>query len=147
MKNVKQILEEKGNLIFTVAPGLTVYDAVRVMGENNIGSVLVMDGDQLVGILTERDYARKVVLKGKYSADTYVHEIMTPHPGLRTVTPETKVEECMEIMTKHRIRHLPVMDTEGSLLGLVSIGDVVFNYINHQQEIIENMTNYLYQTK
>lgn len=147
MKNVKQILEEKGNMIFTVRPSLTVYDAVRVMGENNIGSVLVMEGDELLGILTERDYARKVVLKGKYSADTYVHEIMTPHPGLRTVTPETKVEECMEIMTKNKIRHLPVMDEQGKLLGLISIGDVVFSYINHQQDIIENMTNYLYHTK
>lgn len=134
-------------MIFTVQPSLTVYDAVRVMGENNIGSVLVMEGDELLGILTERDYARKVVLKGKYSADTFVHEIMTPHPGLRTVTPETKVEECMEIMTKNKIRHLPVMDGQGKLLGLISIGDVVFNYINQQQDIIENMTNYLYHTK
>lgn len=147
MKNVKQILEEKGNMIFTVRPSLTVYDAVRVMGENNIGSVLVMEGDELLGILTERDYARKVVLKGKFSAHTFVHEIMTPHPGLRTVTPETKVEECMEIMTKNKIRHLPVMDDNGRLLGLISIGDVVFNYINQQQDIIENMTNYLYHTK
>ncbi|MBI1227306.1 MAG: CBS domain-containing protein [Bacteroidetes bacterium] len=144
MKTVKQILAQKGNMIFTVKPNLTVYEAIRVMGEHNVGSVLVMDGDQLVGILTERDYARKIVLKGKYSADTYVHEIMTPHPGLTVVEPYTSIEDCMEIMTQKKVRHLPVME-KGKLLGLISIGDVVSTYINHQQDIIENMTSYIYR--
>ncbi len=144
MKNVKHILEEKGNMIFTVKPNLTVYEAIRVMGERNIGSVLVMEGDQLVGILTERDYARKVVLKGKFSADMFVYEIMTPHPGLTTVEPATSIEECMEIITAKKVRHLPVMEN-GKLIGLISIGDVVFMYINHQQDIIEDMTSYLYR--
>ncbi|MCF8243951.1 MAG: CBS domain-containing protein [Saprospiraceae bacterium] len=144
MKNVRHILSQKGNMIFAVKPNLTVYEAIRVMGEQNIGSVLVMEDDQLVGILTERDYARKVVLKGKFSADMFVHEIMTPHPGLTTVEPETSIEECMEIITAKKVRHLPVMEN-GKLIGLISIGDVVFMYINHQQDIIEDMTSYLYR--
>ncbi|MBI5915722.1 MAG: CBS domain-containing protein [Bacteroidetes bacterium] len=145
MKKVKHILEQKGNLIYTVSPGLTVYEAIRVMGENSIGSVLVMDDDhQLVGILTERDYARKVVLQGKFSANTYVHEIMTPHPGLHTVSPEAPIEECMVMMTNQKIRHLPVLEDD-RLLGLISIGDVVSAYIHQQKEIIEDMTSYLYR--
>ncbi len=144
MKNVKQILAQKGNMIFTVKPNLTVYEAIRVMGEHNVGSVLVMEGDQLVGILTERDYARKVVLKGKFSADLFVREIMTPHPGLTVVGPDMSIEDCMEIMTSKKVRHLPVMEN-GKLLGLISIGDVVSMYISHQQDIIEDMTSYLYR--
>lgn len=144
MKKVKHILEQKGNFVHTVSPGLRVYDAIRVMGENNVGSVLVMEGDKLLGILTERDYARKVVLQGKFSADMFVHEIMTPHPGLRTVTPNTGIEDCMHIMTENKVRHLPVMEND-KLLGMVSIGDVVFTYINEQRDIIEDMTSYLYR--
>lgn len=144
MKKVKQILEEKGNLIYTVHPAMRVYDAIRVMGENNVGSVLVMEGDRLMGILTERDYARKVVLQGKYSANTYVHEIMTPHPGLHTVSPDDSIEECMHVMTDHKVRHLPVMEN-GQLVGMISIGDVVSMYISQQKDIIENMTSYLYR--
>jgi CBS domain-containing protein len=144
MKKVKQILEEKGTMIFTVHPAMRVYDAIRVMGENNVGSVLVMEGDRLLGILTERDYARKVVLQGKFSADTYVHEIMTPHPGLFTVSPDESIEDCMHVMTDNKVRHLPVMEN-GQLLGLISIGDVVSMYISQQKDIIDNMTNYLYR--
>lgn len=144
MKKVKQILEEKGNLIYTVHPAMRVYDAIRVMGENNVGSVLVMEGDRLMGILTERDYARKVVLQGKYSANTYVHEIMTPHPGLHTISPDDSIEECMHVMTDHKVRHLPVIEN-GQLVGMISIGDVVSMYISQQKDIIENMTSYLYR--
>lgn len=144
MKKVKHILAQKGKMIFTVQPSMRVYDAIRVMGENNIGSVLVMENGQMVGILTERDYARKVVLQGKFSADIFVHEIMTPHPGLHTVAPNTNVETCMHIMTDHKVRHLPVLD-EGKLVGLISIGDVVSAYISQQREIIEDMTSYLYR--
>ena len=144
MKNVNQILAQKGNHIYTVKPSLTVYDAIRVMGEHNIGAVLVMEEERLLGILTERDYARKVVLKGKFSANTFVHEIMTPHPGLTVVEPGTSIEDCMKIMTEKKIRHLPVMQND-QLLGLISIGDVVFMYISHQQDIIEDMTSYLYR--
>lgn len=144
MKKVKHILEQKGGRIFTVKPEMRVYEAIRVMGENNIGSVLVMDGEQMVGILTERDYARKVVLQGKFSANTFVHEIMTPHPGLYTVTPDDSIESCMQIMTNNKVRHLPVLEN-GQLLGLVSIGDVVSLYIGQQKDIIEDMTSYLYR--
>lgn len=144
MKKVKHILEQKGRRIFTVNPEMRVYEAIRVMGENNIGSVLVMDGEQMVGILTERDYARKVVLQGKFSANTFVHEIMTPHPGLYTVTPDDSIESCMQIMTNNKVRHLPVLEN-GQLLGLVSIGDVVSLYIGQQKDIIEDMTSYLYR--
>ncbi len=144
MKKVKHILEQKGERIYTVKPEMRVYEAIRVMGENNIGSVLVMDGEQMVGILTERDYARKVVLQGKFSANTFVHEIMTPHPGLHTVTPNDSIEDCMHIMTNHKVRHLPVLDN-GHLHGLVSIGDVVSMYIGQQKDIIEDMTSYLYR--
>ncbi|MBK8567968.1 MAG: CBS domain-containing protein [Saprospiraceae bacterium] len=144
MKKVKHILAEKGKMIFTVHPAMRVYDAIRVMGENNVGSVLVMEGERLLGILTERDYARKVVLVGKFSADTYVHEIMTPHPGLFVVSPNDSIEECMAVMTEHKVRHLPVMDN-GQLQGIISIGDVVSMYIQQQKEIIEDMTQYIYR--
>ncbi len=144
MKKVKHILEQKGRRIFTVNPEMRVYEAIRVMGENNIGSVLVMEGEQMVGILTERDYARKVVLQGKFSANTFVHEIMTPHPGLYTVKPDDSIESCMQIMTNNKVRHLPVLEN-GQLLGLVSIGDVVSLYIGQQKDIIEDMTSYLYR--
>ncbi len=144
MKKVKHILEEKGKMIYTVHPAMRVYDAIRVMGENNVGSVLVMEGDRLIGILTERDYARKVVLEGKFSATTFVQEIMTPHPGLFIVNPNDSIEDCMQIMTDHKVRHLPVMEN-GQLQGLISIGDVVSMYIHHQKEIIEDMTKYIYR--
>ncbi|MEK7256869.1 MAG: CBS domain-containing protein [Bacteroidota bacterium] len=145
MKNVKHILQAKGNNIVSVSPDIKVYDAIHTMGENNVASVLVMEDGELIGILTERDYARKVVLQGKFSATTYVREIMTPHPGLITVTPATSVEECMQMMTENRIRHLPVLDG-GKIKGVISIGDVVFAMLNEQKDIIEDMTKYLYAT-
>jgi len=144
MQQVKNILQNKGSHYFFVSPNILVYEAMRVMGEKNISSVLVMENEVLMGILTERDYARKVVLKGKFSATTFVHEIMTPHPGLTTVNPETTIEECMEIMTTQKIRHLPVLE-EGRVAGIVSIGDVVYSIIRYQKDIIEDMTNYLYR--
>jgi CBS domain-containing protein len=144
MKKVKNILQNKGSHYVSVTPDILVYDAIRVMGENKIGSVLVMERDKLVGILTERDYARKVVLQGRYSANTYVREIMTPHPGLTTVTPETSLEECMKLMTQRKIRHLPVLE-ENEVAGIVSIGDVLYTVIQEQELIIEDMTNYLYR--
>ncbi|MBK9012897.1 MAG: CBS domain-containing protein [Saprospiraceae bacterium] len=146
MKKVKHILEQKGSFIYIVSPNLRVYDAIRVMGEHNIGSVLVMEDERLVGILTERDYARKVVLQGKFSANTFVHEIMTPHPGLHTVTPNDSIEDCMQLMTAQKVRHLPVLEN-GKLLGLISIGDVVFAYIDQQRDIIEDMTNYIHRPR
>lgn len=144
MKKVKHILAQKGRMIFTVQPEMRVYEAIRVMGENNIGSVLVMKDEKLVGILTERDYARKVVLQGKFSANTFVHEIMTPHPGLHTMQPEDSIESCMHVMTHNKVRHLPIMEN-GQLIGLISIGDVVSMYIGVQKDIIDDMTSYLYR--
>lgn len=131
-------------MIYTVRPDMTVYEAIRVMGENNVGSVLVMEHEHMVGILTERDYARKIVLQGKFSADTFVHEIMSPHPGLVTASPDDTIEHCMQVMTEQKIRHLPVLQN-GDLQGLISIGDVVSMYISQQKEIIETMTSYIYK--
>jgi CBS domain-containing protein len=144
MKKVKHILQLKGRRVYSVPPQVKVYDAIRVMGENNIGSVLVIDEDGMVGILTERDYARKVVLQGRFSANTYVHEIMTPFSDMITVSPETDIDTCMELMTANRIRHLPVIEN-GVIAGMISIGDVVYQVITKQKEIIEDMTNYLYR--
>ena len=144
MKNVRNILQKKGSHYHAVRPDILVYEAIKVMGENNIGSVLVLEDGHLVGILTERDYARKVVLQGRYSANTYVKEIMSPHPGLVTVHPDTSVEECMELMTAHRVRHLPVVE-KNNIAGVISIGDVMFTLMKQKDLIIEDMTNYLYR--
>jgi CBS domain-containing protein len=138
------ILKSRPPGFYHVSPDITVYEAVRVMGVHNIGSVLVMQQNKLVGILTERDYARKVVLQGRTSAETLVKEIMTPYPGMITITAQTRLEECMAIMTDRKVRHLPILDGE-QVLGIISIGDVVSLIINSQRETIEHLRQYLYQ--
>ncbi|MGA1863261.1 CBS domain-containing protein [Deferribacter thermophilus] len=137
---VKDILAKKGNQIFTVSADSTVYDALKVMAENNIGSVLVMDGDKMVGIFTERDYARKLILKGKYSKDTPVKEVMTEK--VISIKPEATTEACLALMTEKRIRHLPVMQ-DGKVIGLISIGDVVKQIIEDRESYIRDLERFI----
>jgi CBS domain-containing protein len=140
MGNIRNILEKKGNSIFSVKPTSTVFHALEVMLENNIGALMVMDNEKFVGIFTERDYARKVILKGKSSKEAMVQEIMSEHPV--TASPDTTIDECMKLMTSRFIRHLPVFDG-GKLVGLVSIGDVVRYIIDEQKSIIEDLEHYI----
>lgn len=141
MPIIRQILAEKDDSVWSVSESTIVYDALKLMDDKNIGSVLVLDpGGNLVGIFSERDYARKVVLRGKRSAETRIHEVMSARPD--TVDPDTPIETCMQMMTESRIRHLPVME-DGNLIGLVSIGDLVKAIIHHQQEMIQDMEAYI----
>ncbi len=138
---VTGILAVKGSDVWSVAPDDTVFDALEAMAELNIGAVLVLDGDDLVGILSERDYARSVELLERGSKETRVSEIMTAE--LRTVGSASTVAECMELMTEHRIRHLPVLDDDGRLAGVVSIGDVVKAMIAQQHDMITQLERYI----
>jgi CBS domain-containing protein len=140
MKTVKQILGAKGNHVHSVAPDVSVLDALRKMATAEIGSLVVLDGTELVGILSERDYARKVVLKGLLSKDTPVRDIMTSQ--VICVTPQMRVDACMSLMTEKRVRHLVVRDEE-RLSGVVSIGDVVKAIIEDQQFTIEQLHHYI----
>jgi CBS domain-containing protein len=141
MKLVAAILNSKGSDVWSVTSNGTIFDAVQLMADKNIGSLLVMDGDKLVGIVTERDYARKVILEGKSSKDSAVDEVMTTH--MPCVSPERTVDECMALMTDKRVRHLPVLD-EKRVVGVVSIGDLVKAVINEQQVIIEQLQDYIH---
>jgi CBS domain-containing protein len=143
MGKVKHILLDKGNLLFSIPPETTVFEALDIMVKKNIGALVVTENGKLKGIFTERDYARKVILKGKSSKDTHVAEIMDYHP---TVTPDTTVEECMNLMNEKNMRHLPVLEGD-KLVGLVSIGDVVKYIIDEQKYIIEHLANYISDTK
>jgi CBS domain-containing protein len=140
LKTVRQILDEKGYEIWSVSPDDSVFDALKKMADKNIGALLVLDGDELVGIISERDYARKVILKGKSSMDTPVRDIMTPR--VLYIRTNQSIEECMALMTDKRIRHLPVFDQD-NLVGVISIGDVVKAYISHQEFVIEQLENYI----
>jgi len=139
---VNQIISKKGHGVFTVPPTLTVYDAIKVMGEKNIGAILVMEDGVLKGILSERDYARKVVLKDKTSKGTLVHEIM--EADYIAVKPSDSIDYCMELMSSRRVRHLPVME-DGALTGIISIGDVVQAIIEVQKDTIEHLNSYITQ--
>jgi CBS domain-containing protein len=140
MKTVHEILARKGNETHSVSPETTIYDALKLMAERNIGAVLVLSKDKLEGIFSERDYARKVVLKGKSSRETKVGEAMTSRVAF--VRPNQTVEECMAVMTEKRIRHLPVIQGD-DLIGVVSIGDIVQAKISEQQFLIEQLENYI----
>jgi len=141
MHSVAQILKSKSNTqVYTTVPSATVLDAIKLMAERSIGALLVMQGDNVVGIVTERDYARKVVLKGRASNATPVSDIMTT--SVMYVRPDTTNEQCMALMTENRLRHLPVMEND-KLIGLVSIGDLVADIISEQQFIIEQMEHYI----
>jgi CBS domain-containing protein len=140
MKTVKAILSSKGTDIWSVKADDTVFEAVGLMSDKNIGAVLVLNGEKLAGIVTERDYARKVVLEGKTSRDLSVSEVMTTH--VLCVSPEQTVDECMALMTDKRARHLPVLDHK-RVVGVVSIGDLVKAVIDDQQIVIEHLQNYI----
>ncbi|HEY5572455.1 MAG TPA: CBS domain-containing protein [Anaerolineales bacterium] len=141
MTTVKQLLDIKGRNILSISPNDSVYSAVERMSENNIGALLVIENGQLVGILSERDYARKVILKGKSSKNTLIREIMTP--DVLCVSPETTVDECLALLTESRVRHLPVTDG-GKLMGIVSIGDLVKQIISDKEFTIQQLEHYIH---
>ena len=140
MLQVKQLLQQKGSQVHSIDPDEPVLAAIHSMADRFIGALLVMQGDELVGLVSERDYARKVILKGRSSRDTRVSEIMTAE--LVTVTPEDSVEACMQLCTNHHIRHLPVLEA-GAVVGLVSIGDLVKAVIDLQSQKIEHLQSYI----
>lgn len=140
MRTVSDIIRKKGSHVWSVTPGTTVYDTLKLMAEREIGAVVVLDQGRLVGIFSERDYARQVILKGRASKDTPVREVMSPR--VMFVRPEHTVEDCMALMTDRRVRHLPVL-REGGLLGMVSIGDVVKDMIAEKEFIIEQLASYI----
>lgn len=140
MKLVQHLLDIKGGDIVTIDEGASVFDAIKLMADYGIGSLLVMHGQNLKGIVTERDYARKVILKGRASETTPVSEIMSVE--LITATPEQTVNECMTLMTERRIRHLPVL-AHDKVVGLISIGDLVQAIIADQKEAIEHLEHYI----
>jgi CBS domain-containing protein len=134
------ILEHKGREVFSVAPSAPVFEAILRMSQVHVGALLVLEKGRLVGIISERDYARKVILAGRSSHDTLVREIMTPQ--VVSVRPTVTVDECMQLMTKHRIRHLPVVDGQ-KVIGVVSIGDLVQWIISAQEIVVEQLTSYI----
>ena len=137
---VRVLLNRKGGQVWSVGPEASVYQAVELMADKAIGALLVFDGGKLAGIVSERDYARKVVLKGRTSKETLVKEIMTVQ--VFTVTPEHSVDHCMSLMTEKRIRHLPVLDRD-AVAGVLSIGDLVKYIISEQEETIHQLENYI----
>ncbi len=138
---IRQILQGKSiNALFSVGSGETVLGALKLMAEKNIGAVLVVDNDELTGIFSERDYARKIVLKGRHSDDTLVRDVMTPN--VITIEPEQRLEDCMQIMSDKHIRHLPVMES-GKLIGIISINDVVTAIMRDQKTRIDSLESYI----
>jgi CBS domain-containing protein len=140
MKRVKDILAVKGYAIWSVAPDASVYDALQIMSEKEVGALLVMEGAKLIGIISERDYARKIILHGRASPTTLVKEIMTAR--VMYTHPEQPIEECMALVTEKRTRHLPVIE-EGKVVGIISIGDLVKAIIDEQKFIIEQLERYI----
>lgn len=140
MKTVEQLLRGKDDVIWSTSPTSSVFDALQIMAERNIGALMVMEGKKLTGIFSERDYARKVILKGKSSRDIPVSEVMTT--TVVHVQPEQTIEVCMKLMTERHIRHLPVL-SGNNLVGMISIGDVVKGIISEQQETIDHLEGYI----
>jgi CBS domain-containing protein len=140
MKLVQQLLDRKGDEVISIVQDASVFDAIKLMADRGVGSLLVMDGDELKGIVTERDYARKVIIKGRSSESTPVADIMTTE--LVTASPTQSVNDCMNMMSERRIRHLPVV-IDGKVAGLISIGDLVQAIISDQQEEIEQLGSYI----
>ena len=140
MTTIKQLLTEKGNNVFSIRPDATVYDAIKEMSDNDIGAIMVMEDGRPVGIVTERLYAREIVLKGRASPSTLVRDVMDTN--IIYAKPNQSVEECMAVMTIKRIRHLPVIDNE-NLVGMISIGDLVKSIIDHHEFTIEQLIHYI----
>ncbi|MBP2680336.1 MAG: inosine-5-monophosphate dehydrogenase [Candidatus Krumholzibacteriota bacterium] len=140
MMTVRELMERKGGVVWTITPSASVFEAIRIMADKSIGALVVMEGSNLLGIISERDYARKVILQGRSSKETSCREIMTGR--VFYVTPERTLDECMALMTEKRIRHLPVLDN-GSLVGIVSIGDCIKAIVSKQEFIIEQLENYI----
>jgi len=144
MKSVKHILARKGSNVIAVPAKTTVLNVLKLMSEKNIGSVVVTENDNYIGLVTERDYARKIILMGKHSDDTTVGEIMSNN--FPKITPESSVDSCMLIMSENNIRYLPVFDKEEQLCGIISINDVVYETIHSQKETIEQLHSYIQST-
>jgi CBS domain-containing protein len=140
MYTVKDILEEKGYEVYTVEPETTVYEALKKMAGQNIGALLVIKNEKVVGVFSERDYARKIILRGKSSKESLVGELLSER--IFYVKPSTTTTECMQLMTDHRVRHLPVIDNE-KLIGIVSIGDIVNKVIQDQHHTIKQLEDYI----
>jgi len=141
MRNVQQLLENKPYQLLSISPTASVLDALRQMAEKEIGALVVLDGEKLAGIFSERDYARKIILFGKSSHDTAVSEIMTP--SVVCVRPSQSADECMALMTGRRVRHLPVLSEDDKVVGVISIGDVVKEMIDDQRRTIEQLEQYI----
>ena len=141
MATARHLLDRKGRAIFSIGPDEPVLDAIRLMAEHHVGALVVMKGEQLVGIVSERDYARKVILKGRSSADTPVAQIMSS--PVITVTLNSSVQDCIQLMTTRHLRHLPVLEA-GKLVGMVSIGDLVKAVMEEQQQTIEQLESYIH---
>ena len=140
MITVRQLMRAKGPDVWHIAPDACVYDALRLMADKGVGALVVLEGEELVGIISERDYARKVILKDKSSMDTPVKEIMTQK--VISLNPEQSIQDCMALMTDKRVRHLPVLEDD-RLVGIVSIGDVVKAIISQQEFMIEQLERYI----
>lgn len=140
MSTVGLLLQQKGDNLWIIKPGATVFEALELLAEKNIGALPVVEAGQLVGIFSERDYARKVILRGKSSKSTMVWELMTPR--VYQLRPNRSIDEAMQLMSAKRIRHLPVVE-KGVLLGIITIGDVVQNIIKDQKQVISNLENYV----
>lgn len=140
MKTVRQLLETKGSVIHSVAPGSNVFEAIKLMADKGVGALVVLEQERLAGVVSERDYARKVILHGRSSHTTLVREIMTER--VITVRPTQTVDDCMALMTQYRIRHLPVVDAD-KLVGVLSIGDLVKEVIADREETIKQLESYI----
>lgn len=138
---IADILKEKGHQVYSISPGSTVYESIEKMSEKNIGALLVMEDENLVGIISERDYSTKIILKGRTSKETKVREIMSP--DVQCVTPTDNVETCMSMMTNEKFRHLPVLDQDDNVVGVISIGDLVKAIISKQKGEISTLRNYI----
>jgi CBS domain-containing protein len=140
MTTVRSVLQTKDNTIWSIAPDALVFDALKIMADKNVGALLVTQKEKVVGIFSERDYARKIVLKGESSHTTAIKDVMTS--GVLSVNPEQSIDECMALMTNKHVRHLPVLENE-KLIGLVSIGDVVKAIISEHEYTIKQLENYI----
>ncbi len=141
LDRVSMLLRQKGNSIFSLPSDASVYSAIELMAEKRVGALLVIDDGRLVGIISERDYARKVILQGKSSRDTFVREIMTPSPV--TIFCDTTVEDAMRVMTENRFRHLPVVNSDSIVAGVLSLGDLVNWIVSSQDETIAHLEHYI----